>query len=133
MNIYVLMSCGLLFGIILHSLKTIRDINKRIDQANFKMVFMQYWSNEIYSLLVSVVCSAILLFVASEFINLPKIDSPDTAETLKEKLFHFNISNFIKSSSVISGYFADSIVYGFMGVSENKIKKQFADATPKID
>jgi hypothetical protein len=69
----------------------------------------------------------VLLFISSEFINPGKIDTPDVHDTLQDKLMHFRIANFIKVVSVIAGYFSDSIVYGFMGVTEKRIQKKFAD------
>ena len=115
------MTFGGLLGIMLHSLVSVRSINKRVPNANFKMIFKEYWANEWMSIASSVFCFAVLLFVASEFVNLEKVDTPDYTESLKDRLVHFKLSQFIKVTSVIAGYFSDSIIYGFLGVTEKRI------------
>lgn len=121
------MAFGGLLGILLHAGKAMYNIKKR-NETTFNNVFQMYWKTEWMSFLGSILCFGVLLFVASEFVNLESIDEPDPAEDVKERLLHFKISNFIKLSSVIAGYFADSIVYGFLGVTEIKLKKKLADA-----
>lgn len=122
MNIYFLMALGGLLGIIIHAIKSIGAINKRTEGVKFKDVFKIYWTSEWLSFLSSFVLFAALLFVSSEFIDLNKIDTPDIREPLKERLLHFKLSSFIKTASIIGGYFCDSIVYGFLGVTEGRIK-----------
>jgi hypothetical protein len=127
MNIYIVMTIGGLLGIFLHSLKAVNGINKRFDQTNFQNVFKEYWAHDKLAVVTSIICFGVLLFISSEFINPGKIDTPDVHDTLQDKLMHFRIANFIKVVSVIAGYFSDSIVYGFMGVTEKRIQKKFAD------
>jgi hypothetical protein len=128
MNPYITMTIGGMLGIVLHTFKVIRDINKRNVNVNFRMVFLEYWKTDYLSLTVSILCFATMLFVASEFIDLNHVEISDPKQPLSERLMHFKIANFIKMSSVIAGYFSDSIVYGFLGVTEVKLKKQFSDA-----
>lgn len=118
-----------MLGIVLHAFKVIRDINKRNTQVDFKMVFLEYWKTEYLSITVSILAFGTMLFVASEFIDLNHVEISDPKQPLSEKLMHFQISRFIKLSSVIAGYFADSILYGFFGVTEIKLKKKFSDLT----
>lgn len=125
MNIYLIMAFGGLLGILLHTLKACRDISKRHEALNFKMVVKEYWKHEGWSLFGSVLCFAVLLFVASEFVNLQAVDNPDYATSIKDRLLNFKISNFIKLSSVIAGYFSDSLVYSFLGTTEKKMKEKF--------
>jgi hypothetical protein len=122
--IYLVMVVGGIIGIILHSFKSIRDINKRIKSVNFREVLKEYWSSEFFSLLGSLLCFGAMLFIASEFVDLRHIDETDYTESLKDRLMHFNISQFIKLTSVIAGYFSDSLVYGFLGVTEKNINKK---------
>lgn len=126
------MSVGMLLGIFLHSLKSVNEINKRNNKTDFKQVFAEYWAHDKLSIFTAVFCSAVLLFIASEFIHPGKIDNPDVHDTLQDKLLHFRIANFVKVTAVIAGYFADSIIYGFMGVTEKRIQKRFADDTPQL-
>lgn len=131
MNIYLVMTFGGVLGILLHTLKAIRDISKRNANMNYRMVFMEYWKGEYLSLAGSLLCFAVLLFVASEFVNLQAIDSPDYTEPLKDRLLNFKISNFIKLSSVIAGYFADSLVYSFLGITEKRLKEKLNADEPE--
>jgi hypothetical protein len=127
MNIYVVMLIGGLIGIVLHSFKAVRDIAHRNDKMNFRMVLIEYWQTEYLSIAASALTFGAMMFVASEFVDLHKIDTPDYTEPLKDRLLHFKISNFIKLTSIIAGYFSDSIVYSFLGVSEKRLQKRIAD------
>lgn len=124
MNIYAVMMLGGILGIILHSFTAVRNINKRTPEATFTMVLKQYWQTEYLAVAASCLCFGVLLFVASEFVNLKQIDTIDYSESIKDRLLHFRISNFIKLTSVIAGYFSDSLVYGFLGKTEKKINEQ---------
>jgi hypothetical protein len=133
MNIYLIMTIGGILGIFAHSLKKVNEINKLHDNMSFQEVFVMYWSHDKLAVFTSVVCYGILLFVSSEFINYGKIDHPDIGDSLQDKLLHFRIANFIKLTSVTVAYFSDSIVYGFMGVTEKRIQKKFADESASLD
>lgn len=126
MNIYATISFGGLLGIILHALQACIKINKRNANVNLKMVFTEYFQTEGFSFLVSVFCYGVILFVSSEFINYKAVSGEDQVQTdLKDKLLHFQVSNFIKVTSVVVGFFADSIVYGFLGKTEKSLKAKF--------
>lgn len=127
MNIYLVMAFGGMLGILLHAVKSIWAINKKNPLTKFNQVFKEYWKTEWLSFFVSMFCFAVLLFVASEFVNLNKVDTPDMNEPLKERLLHFKLSNFIKLTSVIMGYFSDSIIYGFLGVTEKNLNTKLAE------
>lgn len=131
MNIYIIMTIGGMLGIVTHSIVSIRAINNRIDAVNFKQVFKEYWTNDLPSIFFSVFFFLLLLFVASEFVDLKAIDTTNNGEALSERLLHFRIASFIKTSSIIAGYFSDSIVYGFLGVTEKKLKKFLDNQTPQ--
>jgi site-specific recombinase len=118
------MSFGGLIGILLHTLKTVRDINKRNASVNFKDVLGEYWKSEYISLISSLICFGAMLFIASEFVNLKQIDATDYTQSLKERFVNFKIASFIKLTSIVVGYFSDSIVYGFLGVTEKNINKK---------
>ena len=124
MNIYFVMIIGGFAGIILHSFKAVRDIATRTAGITFSDALKEYWKTEYLSLVSSLFCFCVLLFVASEFINLNRIDTPDYKDSIPDRLLHFRISNFIKLSSVIAGYMSDSLVYSFLGRTEKKLLKE---------
>jgi hypothetical protein len=130
MNIYIIITVGGLIGILLHSLKKVNEINKGFSNTTFKIVFVEFWKHDKLSLLTSAVCFGALLFISSEFVNLNQLESVDNTHSLKERLFNFKLAGFIKTASVIAGYFSDSLVYGFMGVTSKRIAEQFAKLTP---
>lgn len=127
MNIYIIISFGGLLGIILHAFKSIASINKANPNTNFRMVYTQFWKSDWLTVAGSFLCFFALLFVSSEFINYRDVagQASGVETDLKDKLIHFQIKNFIKVVSVIAGYFADSIVYGFLGVTAKKLEKRF--------
>ena len=129
MNIYLVITFGGLLGILGHSLKVVNSINKRYDSTDFKTVFAEYWKHDKLAFITSIFSFVILLYVSSEFVNLNHLE--DTHDSLKERLINFKIATFIKTSSVIAGWFSDSIVYGFMGVTEKRIKKSLDELKPK--
>jgi hypothetical protein len=126
-HIYILISIGGMIGIILHALRSMAAINKRNKYVNFRMVFDEYWKTDWFSLIVSFFSFIALVYVSSEFINYQDVTGvpPDPKADLKDKLIHFQIRNFIKASSVLAGYFADSIVYGWLGVAGKKLNQRF--------
>jgi hypothetical protein len=123
------MLIGGFLGIILHVFHTVDVISKRLYPVNqkikFNLVLKEFWATEWFSLLRSFVCFGVLLFVSSEFVNLKKITVPDNSINLEERLLHFNIANFIKATSILAGYFSDSIIYGFFGKTEQSLKDKF--------
>lgn len=128
-HIYLLISIGGLIGIVLHALRSMSMINKRNSHVNFKQVFYEYWKTDWFSLIVSFFCFVAIVYCSSEFINYTDVTGVNEPhQDLKDKLVHFQIRNFIKASSVLAGYFSDSLVYGFLGLTGKKLQKQFMDA-----
>jgi hypothetical protein len=115
------MIIGGTLGIFLHALKTIRDINKKSEYVDFKTVFSIYWKKEKMSFLTSIICYCVVLFLASEFIDFNDIIKPDFSQGLKERIFHFKLSQFIRLTSVFFGYTSSSVVYGWLGVTEKTV------------
>lgn len=130
--IYLTMIGGGLIGILLHILIVIKGIKKRMPVFSYRDVFEEYWKTEWLSLLFSFVSFFGLLYVASEFIDLKKIDN-SLSEPLPERLLHFRISNFIKCSSILAGYFADSVVYACLGIAEKKLNQKIKDLTDQTN
>lgn len=135
MNIYVTITFGGLIGILLHALKVMQNINKKNASTNFRMVFNEYWKSDWFTFIGSLLCFGALLFVSSEFINYQDVTGipPEPHQDLKDKLIHFQMRNFIKVTSVIAGYFSDSIVYGFFGVAGKRLEKRFKDENEAIE
>ncbi len=131
MNIYVTMSVGLLIGTVLHAANSIRKINKRNPDVDFKTVLNEYLRNDKVALLVSLICSIALLWISSDFIDLKNLEAIDKTESLKDRIFHFRLAQWIKTSSVIAGYFSDYIVYGWLGKTKGIIAEKFKPETDK--
>ncbi len=130
MNIYLVITMGGLLGIFGHSLSAVNKINKRHPDTNFKEVFHLFWKNDKVSVFTSVCFFGILMYCSSEFVNLNDLEAVDNNHSLKERLFNFKLASFIKTASVIAGWFNQSIVYGFMGVTEKKLKTFFDKEKP---
>ena len=132
MNIYWILCIGGLIGIALHVLKTLNSINKRNDKATLKLVIDEYWAHDKLALFTSIFCYMVLLFISSEFVNLNQLETIDYSQSLRERLYNFRIANFIKVASVIAGYFSDSLVFGFMSVTEKRIKTELKAQEEKV-
>jgi hypothetical protein len=124
------MSIGLLIGTVLHAANSIRKINKNNPNVSLSQVFHQYIQNDKIALLTSIACSLALLWVSSEWVNLSHLEASDKAEPLKEKLYHFKLAQFIKTTSVVAGYFSDYIVYGWLGKTKGIIADKFKKSEP---
>lgn len=122
--LYVDMFIGGLFGIVLHSLITIRKINKGIASETYKSVFKQYWAMEWISLTTSVVALGAAIFISSEFI-VSDIEKPMPGNI--GELIQFKIAAYIKTTFLVVGYCADSIIYAFLGTAEEKLKRKAKD------
>lgn len=130
MNIYLVMSVGGVIGIILHGLNSIRKINKHNPNVNLSQVFSEYIKSDKLSLVISAFSFLALLFISSEFVDLKHLEDMDVREPLKERLFHFKLAQFIKTSSIIAGYFSQYIVYGALGKTQERLKAQFKPDKP---
>lgn len=133
MNIYLVMVFGGLIGITLHILVAMATINRKMEKANFRMVWKQYWSSEYLSLLMSVVAFVGLLYVSSEYVDLNNLERPDYSEPIKDRLFHFKLAAFIKTTSILAGFFSDYVVYKWLGVTEKKLKQKFDEIEKSMD
>lgn len=124
---YLEMFIGGLIGIILHSLITIRKINKSIDQETYGSVFKKYWKMDWLALLTSFIALGAAIFISSEFLN-GDVDKPMPGNI--GALLQFKIQTYLKTTFVIVGYCADSAVYAFLGSAESKIKAQIKNENP---
>lgn len=113
-----------LFGIALHSLITIRKINKNIETETYKSIFLKYWRMEWISLTTSVVALGAAIFISSEFLN-GDIDKPVPGNIAA--LIQFKLMAYVKTTFLVVGYCADSIIYAFLGTAEEKLKKRARD------
>lgn len=125
MNIYLIITAGGLLGIFGHALQTIGKINRRTPQATFKGLFHMYWNTEWFSFICSFAFFGILLFISVDFLNLQKIETPDPDASKEVKALYWKISVFIRCVAVGAGWFADSLVYGLMGVFEKQVAQKF--------
>lgn len=135
MNIYLVIFIGGFFGMFLHALVECKKIAKRNKEASvtFKSVAGIYFREEWLDMIITAVCFLTLVFVASEWINLKQVENFDPKETIADRAMHLKFGLMVKTISVVFAYCADSIVYGFLGVTEEKIKKQFAEEKAKLD
>lgn len=127
MNPYFLISIGGFVGIWLHVFVTMQTINKNTPQADFKMVWDQYWKTDYLSFIIASLAFVIYIFCLSEWININNLDSPDVKDSAAENILHGRVSAFIKTFSVVLGYFADYLVYKFIGKTKKIIDKKFED------
>lgn len=125
--IYLIMSGGMLLGVILHLLIALQTINKATPKADFAMLWKQYWLTDYLSFALSILVCIIVLFTLSEWLNLQKLDTPNPGETAAEKLLHFRLSSFMKTTSVFIGYFADYIIFKVIGKTKKIIDKKLDD------
>ncbi len=128
MNSYLLMFFGGVLGIVLHALVTMQTINKNTSAVNFKTVWKQYWISDYWALIISLAVLSIFVYTISEWIDLNNLEAPTKGESIAERALHFKLSAFIKTSSVIIGYFADYLIYKFIGKAKKEIDKKLSDA-----
>lgn len=113
-----------LFGIALHSLIAIRKINKNIETETYKSIFLKYWRMDWISLTTSVVALGAAIFISSEFLN-GDMDKPVPGNIAA--LIQFKLMAYVKTTFLIVGYCGDSLIYAFLGTTEEKLKKQARD------
>lgn len=131
MNIYITLTISGGIGIVLRSFRNIVKINKANANVNLGKVFKIYWTNERLSLLMSVVCFGAILFVSDEIVDFSQVDHIDFTQSLKERLLHFRISNFIRATFIVFGYLSNKLVYGTLGVTAAIVKEKFSDLLGK--
>jgi uncharacterized BrkB/YihY/UPF0761 family membrane protein len=127
MNIYAIIALGGFIGIVLHILIAMQTINRQTPKATFNMVWKQYWQTDLLSFLISIVSFLIYIFILSEWIDLHHLDTVDYKEPSAERVLHGNLSTFIKTVSVIVGFFADYLVYKFIGRTKKVIDQKLGE------
>jgi len=110
-------------GIILHSLVKIQTINKKMSSQTFKSVFEAYFQSDFISLLISAFAILTAIFIISEWLHGNETGTPGNIG----KIVEYKIANYIKTTFVVIGYCADSIVYVFFGTVEKKLQKKADD------
>lgn len=118
---YLEMLLGGMIGIILHSLITIRKINRSIETETYAGVFKKYWAMDWLAILTSFVALGAAIFISSEFLN-GDVDKPMPGNI--GAILQFKIQTYLKTTFIIVGYCSDSAVYAFLGSAEAKIKAQ---------
>lgn len=121
------MSLGGLLGIGLHVLVTMQTINKNTPLATFRDVWSQYWKTDKIAFVISIVSFAILLYLSSEYVDLKNLDTVDYKESIADRLLHSRLASFIKTSSVVAGYFSDYLIYKFIGKTKKVLDKKLDD------
>lgn len=121
MSIYLVMIIGGFLGILIHAIVTMATINKNMQKATFKVVWRCYWAYDYWSFIISIAGFTALLYLSSEYVDLEKLDKINYSEPISERLLHFKVSNFIKTSSLVAGFFSDYIVYKFIGKAKKKL------------
>lgn len=121
MTNYLIMFLAGILGIILHSLIKVQEINKNTVCTNYKQVFKVYFSTDWISILISIFTVFTVLLIISEFINIQ--DGANTPGNVAQQL-QYNIAHFIRTTFVVVGYCADSIVYTYLGGTQKKLQAQ---------
>lgn len=124
MNVYLIMSIGGLLGILGHTFFAARKINKRLKLGNIGDVFGELWEHDFLTIIGGFLFFIILLFVASDYIDMKHLDGVDFSQSIPERLLKFKFSNFVKTSSLVAGWFAESIIYGCFGTVEEVLKRK---------
>lgn len=127
--IYVLMFVAGLFGIALHSLITIRKLNKNIATETYKSIFAKFWRMEWISLTTSIVALGAAIFISNEFLN-GDLDNPMPGNIAG--IIQYKLMTYVKTTFLIVGYCADSIIYAFLGTAEEKLKRKAKDGGVEI-
>lgn len=135
-SIYWVLVCGGCLGILAHTFTSARRINRTLEIKDIGSVFEKLWETDYLSIIGGCLFFGIMLFIASDYIDLEKLDKTDYSLSLANRIYRFKIANFIKTSSVIAGYFAESIIFGLLGTVEMVLKKkldQLREAKPFDD
>lgn len=119
-----------IFGIILHSLMTIRKINKSIESETYTSVFKKYWRMDWLSLVTAFIVLCTAVYISSDFLN---VDPDKPMPGNLGALLQYKIITYIKTTFLVVGYCADSIVYSFLGSAEQKLKERAKANNVNID
>lgn len=129
--IYIVMTIGGTLGILAHTFVAANKINKRLGVRDLDHVFGELWEKDLKTIIRGFFFFIILLFIAADYIDFNNLNTVDYTLSIPERVYRFRIANFIRTSSVIAGYFAESIVYGIFGKAEQIIKQKI-DSINKI-
>lgn len=121
---YFIMFIGGILGIFLHSLVKVRTINRRLDKENYQSVFVEFWKSEWASVSISIVTVLTCIFISSEYLNVK--DEDKTPGNIYE-ILQYKIASFLKTTFVVVGYCANTVVNAFLGVTEKKLQKKADD------
>lgn len=121
---YLIMFAGGLLGIFIYALRKVKGIRKRLPDADYKTVFRQYWISEWNTVLTSVVVVIACIFISSEYLN---IDANSPTPAGIASILKYKIATFIKTTFIVVGYCANSIVDAFLGTTEAILQKKAKD------
>lgn len=120
MNYLIMLIAGMI-GIFLFALRKVKGIRKRVPEADYKTVFNQYWKSEWDTITTSVIVVIACIFISSEYLN---IDSDTEAPAGIGGIVKFKIATFIRTTFIVIGYSANSIVDAFLGTTEAILQKK---------
>lgn len=124
MNHYLVMFIAGFIGVILHALIKIRGINRNLSSETYGSVFVAYWKMDWISLTTSIVVVFAAMFLSSEYLSMTDKDPIPGNIT---EMIQYKLASFIKTTFVVVGYCADSIVYAYLGTTEKKLKDKAKD------
>lgn len=115
------MFIGGLLGIFIHSLVKVRSINRRLVTENYRSVFIEYWKVEWGTVILSVVTVLTAMFISSEYLELKE---GDKAPANLYEILQYKIATFVKTTFVVIGYCANTVINAFLGVTERKLAQK---------
>lgn len=121
------MSVSLFCGVLLHLLVALQTINSNTPKADFKMVWRQYWQTDYLLFAISILGCILYMLLINEWLDLNKLDHPDTNEPKVDQILHGHVAGFVKTISVIVGAFADYLVFKFWSKTKKAIDKKFEE------
>ena len=121
MNIYLSVSVAFMVGVIVHAAVAMRKINSATPGIDFNGVLKQYIKTDTWTLVISVLALFVYLIILSEAVGAGDLEINHPAETPSENNFHWKIAGYIKTISIIVGYWADYAVYSFFGRAKKMI------------
>lgn len=120
MNQYLIFAVGGVFGIALHILFKLREMNEMLPNETYGTVFKAYFKKGFISLLISVVTVLAVMYMLAG--KIPAPDEPDKTGDSQDWLI-YNLLKYLRFASIVIGYFSDSILYAIF----NKVGKKLAD------
>ena len=121
MNIYLSVSIAFMVGVIIHAAVAMRKINNATPGIDFNGVLKEYMKTDTWTLIISILALFVYLIILSEAMGAGDLDVNHPSETASESDLHWRIANYIKTISIIVGYWADYAVYSFFGRAKKVI------------